>query len=247
MVNNEHVEPAATEPLPTASPAPAQPAPATPDDAAAPSGSAAPGRAGGSSAPDVIDALSVPVATGVPVAGDEPAPATPRLTKREGRSPRDMAMSLLVLMVPIALLLIFYRVVLDGDEPLTVDPSSSIQLASKQFTVLAPAGLGPDWRVTAATFKREAGGATLRLGYVDPDDNPVQLVESTTPADTLVPAEVGKEGKRTGAYRTDARSWLAYSGRPDETALILTEAGRTVLIIGKTGQKNLETLAGSLK
>jgi hypothetical protein len=181
-----------------------------------------------------------------PAATDTPT-ASARLTKREGRSPRDMALSLLVLIVPIALLLVFYRVVLSGDEPLTVDPASSIQLASKEFAVLAPAGLGEDWRVTAATFKRENGGATMRIGYVDPDDNPVQLVESTQPAATLVPAEVGRDGKRTGAYRTDARTWMVYSGRPGETALIFTETNRTILVLGKTKQANLEKLASALK
>lgn len=194
----------------------------------------------------MLDALSVPIATGVPVE-DEPAAEKPRLTKREGRSTRDMALSLVVLMVPIVLLLAFYRVVLGGDKPMTVSPDSSLQLASKEFTVLTPTGLGSDWRVTAANFKREKEGVTLRIGYVDPDDNPVQLVESTVASDTLVPAEVGVAGKRTGAYRTEASSWLVYSGRPQETALILTETGRTVLIIGKTGQSNLEKLASSLK
>ncbi|WIM95897.1 DUF4245 domain-containing protein [Actinoplanes oblitus] len=180
-------------------------------------------------------------------AATETAPAQPRLTKREGRSPRDMALSLLVLIVPIALLLVFYRVVLSGDEPLTVDPGSSIEVASKEFTVLKPTGLGDDWRVSAATFKRESGGATLRIGYVDPADDPVQLVESTVPADTLVPAEVGREGKRTGAFRTDAHAWMVYSGRPGETALILTEGDRTVLIVGKSSEANLEKLAASLR
>lgn len=174
-------------------------------------------------------------------------PATPRLTKREGRSTRDMALSLTVLLVPIALLLVFYRVVLSGDQPLTVDPASSIQLASREFTVLAPAGLDQEWRVTAANYKNEKDGATLRIGYVGPDDAPIQLVESTVPADTLVPAEVGRAGKRTGAYRTDARTWLVYSGRPDETALIFTDATRTVLIIGKTDQPTLEKLAVALR
>jgi hypothetical protein len=177
----------------------------------------------------------------------ETAPAPQRPAKREGRSTRDMALSLLVLIVPIALLLAFYRVVLSGDEPLTVDPASSIELASKEFTVLKPTGLGDDWRVTAATFKRTAGGATLRIGYVDPDDAPMQLVESTTPADTLVPAELGREGKRTGVFRTDAHAWMVYSGRPGETALILTESNRTVLIVGAATQPNLEKLAASLK
>ncbi|BCJ42898.1 hypothetical protein GCM10010168_03620 [Actinoplanes ianthinogenes] len=180
-------------------------------------------------------------------AATETVPAQPRLTKREGRSPRDMALSLLVLMVPIALLLVFYRVVLSGDEPLTVDPGSSIELASKEFTVLTPTGLGDDWRVTAAAFKRENGGATLRLGYVDPDDAPVQVVESTVASATLVPAEVGKDGKRTGVFRTDDHAWMIYTGRPGETAYILAEGTRTVLIVGGSSEANLQKLAASLK
>ncbi|GAA2683063.1 DUF4245 domain-containing protein [Actinoplanes palleronii] len=180
-------------------------------------------------------------------AATETAPAPMRLTKREGRSTRDMALSLLVLIVPIALLLVFYRVVLSGDEPITVDPAPSIQQASKEFTVLQPAGLDADWRVTTAAVRRTAGGVTLRIGYVDPDDGSAQLVESTTPAETLVPAEVGKDGKRTGAYRTEQRTWLVYSGRPGETALIFTEGKRTVLIVGTSSQKTLEQLAASLR
>ncbi|WP_231956801.1 MULTISPECIES: DUF4245 domain-containing protein [unclassified Actinoplanes] len=193
------------------------------------------------------ESSAAPVPAGATSSAAPAASASPRLTRREGRAPRDMALSLAVLMIPIVLLLVFYRVVLNGDKPLTVDPSSSFDLASRHFTVLKPAGLGKDWRVTAATFKDEKGGAILRIGYVDPDDNPVQLIESTTPADTLVPAEVGKDGKRAGAYRTDARTWMVYTGRPGETALIFSDTGRTVLLVGKTGQPNLEALANSLK
>src|SRR5215212_11607591 len=76
---------------------------------------------------------------------DAPAAATtPSLGKREGRSPRDMALSLAVLLVPIALLLVFYRVVLSGDAPVNVDPAPAFQeaRAAAAFTVLEPQGLG---------------------------------------------------------------------------------------------------------
>jgi hypothetical protein len=172
----------------------------------------------------------------------------PKLGKREGRSPRDMAMSLLVLLIPIALLLVFYRVVLGGDDPVKVDPSSAIQEAQQAaiFPVAVPAGLGDDWVVTAATFRRAADGATLRLGYVDPDDDSVLLVQSSVSADTLVPAELGKEGKRTGTFRDDAQSWLRYEGRPGEVSLVLVQQGRTIIVIGRTQEKNVEQLAASL-
>ncbi|MEV6298180.1 DUF4245 domain-containing protein [Actinoplanes sp. NPDC051861] len=173
-------------------------------------------------------------------------PETPRLAEREGRRPRDMVMSLLVLIVPIALLMTFYRVVLDGDEPISVDAAPAIQQASKEFPVAQPAGLGDDWHIASATFRRETGGATLRIGYVDRDDDPVLLVQSTVEAATLVPAEVGKEGKRSGTFRDDVRTWMVYDGRPGEIALISTEQKRTIIILGRTDQENLEQLAAAL-
>ncbi|WP_435869596.1 DUF4245 domain-containing protein [Actinoplanes xinjiangensis] len=174
-------------------------------------------------------------------------PPAARLSAREERRPRDMILSLLVLLVPIALFLTFYRVVLDGDQPIAVDPTSSIELAAREFPVARPAGLGDDWHVTSANFRREDGGATLRLGYVDPDAEPILLVQSTIAPDVLVPAEVGAEGKRTGAYRTGERTWMRYTGRKNETALILTEQPRTIVIIGNSADTtNLEKLAAAL-
>ncbi|MEU4562123.1 DUF4245 domain-containing protein [Actinoplanes sp. NPDC023936] len=176
-----------------------------------------------------------------------PAPAPARLAPKEGRRPRDMAYSLLVLLVPIALVMIFWKVVLDGDKPIPKDTTSAIQSASRQFTVVQPAGLSEDWYVTSATFREENGGATLRLGYVDPDADPILLVQSTVPAATLVPAEVGEKGKRTGTFRAGNRTWMTYSGRPGETAFIVTEQNRTILLIGETDREDMETLAAALR
>src|SRR3954471_4983105 len=91
-----------------------------------------------------------------------PADEAPtRLGRGQERSPRDMTLSLVVLLVPIALLLIFYRVVLSGDAPVTVDPAPTIQEAQQAalFTVAVPRGLGDDWHTASATFQRESGGA----------------------------------------------------------------------------------------
>jgi Protein of unknown function (DUF4245) len=186
-----------------------------------------------------------------------PAPATDpadsgaegtRLARGEERSPRDMAMSLAVLLVPIALLLIFYRVVLSGDAPVTVDPAATIQEAQQAaaFTVAVPQGLGDDWHTSSAKFARQTTGATLRLGYVDPDKDPVQLVESSIPADSLLPGELGDKAKALGNFRTEAGVWRLYDARPGEKALVLTEPARTIVVVGRTDVENLETLAKSL-
>jgi hypothetical protein len=159
-----------------------------------------------------------------------------------------MALSLAVLLVPIALLLVFYRVVLSGDAPVNVDPGPAIQEAQQAalFPVAVPGGLGADWHVSTATFRREASGATLRLGYVGPGDDPVQLIESSVPPETLLPAELTKAAKPTGTYRSASRAWRQYDARPGEQALVLAEQNRTIVVVGKAGTRSLQTLASAL-
>jgi hypothetical protein len=171
-----------------------------------------------------------------------------KLGRREGRSPRDMAMSLAILLIPIVLLLAFYRVVLGGDEPIEVDPAPAIAQARSAavFPVAEPAGLGDGWRVSTATFRRQPEGATLRIGYVDPDDDPVQLMQSSVPPDTLLPAELSKDAEVRGMFRAPNGVWRRYDARPGESALVLAEPGRTVVVVGRTDAENLETLAAAL-
>ncbi|GGL08446.1 DUF4245 domain-containing protein [Mangrovihabitans endophyticus] len=172
--------------------------------------------------------------------------ATPR--RREGRTPRDMILSLAVLLVPIALMVLFYRGVLAGDSPVSVDaaPALDSARAAHAFEVAAPSGLGDDWHVTAATFRHASDGATLRLGYVDPGGDAVQLVESSIPAEVLLPAELGEQAKPRGTVRTDTQAWRLYDARQGEQALVLTDGGRSIVIIGTAEAGQLRTLAAAL-
>jgi hypothetical protein len=194
-------------------------------------------------APTAPQPAPAPEPAAAPAAAPEPAAAP-----RAERTPKDMAISLLVLLVPIALLLVFYRVVLDGDKPVTVDPAPIVQEAqeAKLFPIAVPGDLGDDWHVSSATFQRLAGGATLRIGYVDQDDNGLQLIESSVPPATLLPAELGSASKQVDIYRSDARMWRLYDARPGEQALVLGETGRTLIVVGRTDARNLEKLASSL-
>jgi hypothetical protein len=159
-----------------------------------------------------------------------------------------MAMSLAVLLVPIVLLLVFYRVVLDGDKPVSIDAAPTIQQArsAAAFPVVLPQGLGDDWHTVSATFKRDTDGATLRLGYVDPESDPIQLVQSSVPTATLLPVELGKTPKAVSTFSDGGRTWQRYTAREGENALLLLEKGRTIIVVGMTESKNLESLAASL-
>jgi uncharacterized protein DUF4245 len=158
-----------------------------------------------------------------------------------------MMLSLTVLIVPIALLLIFYRVVLSGDAPVTVDPTAAIQEARQtaRFPVAVPHP-GEDWHTTSARFVREQAGMTLRIGYVDPDQDPVLLVQSSVPPATLLRAELTEAAEPLDAFRTELGVWRLYKARPGEKALVLTEPARTVIVIGKAGTASLEELVTSL-
>lgn len=157
-------------------------------------------------------------------------------------------MSLGILLVPIALLLLFYRLVLDGDKPVGVDAEPTIQQAraAAVFEVVTPQGLGDDWHTVSATFKRDAAGATLRIGYVDPEKDPIQLIESSIPTATLLPTELGADPEAVGTFRDGARTWQRYDARPGENALLLLEKGRTIIVVGTTESKSLESFASAL-
>lgn len=226
-----------------ANPEPAAPAPAAAPPAAPASTAAAPVAAVPAAADPAVAATDVAAAAaaGPSLAGQE------QLGRRGERSPRDMALSLAVLLVPIALILIFYRYVLSGDAPVVVDAAPTIQEAqSAQVFPIAVPHLGADWHTASATWQRTSAGGTLRIGYVDPDKDPVQLVESSIDVKTLVTGELTSSAVPRGTFQAGARSWHRYAGRPGEEALVLFEQGRTIIVVGKTNARNLDALASSL-
>ncbi|MBM0231974.1 DUF4245 family protein [Micromonospora sp. STR1_7] len=181
--------------------------------------------------------------------GERPAPP-PRLEPaRSERSPKDMAISLLVLLIPIALLLAFYRGFLGGDQATTVDPTSAVEQArsANVFPVSQPQGLGADWRTVSARYQTVDGGANLRIGYLTPEGRGVQLVQSSVPAERLLPAELTDQGQPQGPTELAGRTWQRYTARGNQQALVLLEPTRTVLVIGDARDNELRELAGSLR
>ncbi|GAB3969465.1 DUF4245 domain-containing protein [Plantactinospora veratri] len=195
-----------------------------------------------------------------PAAGPEPEGAGPEgagpddeqvvpAAIRSQRSTKDVVMSLLVLLVPIALLIGFGRVVLGADQPVVVDPAPVFQQArnANAFPVGEPTELSDGWRTVTAQFRREAGGATLRLGYLSPDGGGVQLVQSSLPADELIPAELTRDGRPQGTVEVAGRSWQRYTARPGESALVLLEPGRTVLVVGQVPERDLRRIVVAMR
>lgn len=175
---------------------------------------------------------------------DRPAPAS-------SRGPRDLVLSLLVLLIPTLLLVGGYQIISGRTEPVPVDQSQQIDSARRAgFDVAEPTGLGADWVPVSAVFRQEEGGATLRLGYLTPAGAPVQVVESTVPADRLLVRELSDRRSGppvpTGAVTVAGAAWERYAGREGETALVRREPERTLLVVGRADESELRELATAL-
>ncbi|MFG3703821.1 DUF4245 domain-containing protein [Micromonospora sp. NPDC047670] len=235
---------------------PAQPADRVPADQTPPDGQPPAAPTPAAAVPEGEPALVEPAgaagrvpADGAAETGELPAPPPAVDARKSERSPKDMALSLLILLVPIALLLAFHRGFLGGDQPVTVDPAPAVESAraANAFPVSEPVELGDGWQTVSANFQTVEGGASLRLGYVTPEGRGAQLVQSSVPPERLLPTELTAEGQPQGQTDLGGRTWQRYTGRPNEQALVLLEPNRTVIVVGDARDNELRHLAGSIR
>lgn len=176
---------------------------------------------------------------------DRPVPADRPTTG--SRRPRDLVISLLVLLIPVLVLVGGYQLLSGRTEPVAVDPSSAIIAAQQAgLRVAEPAGLAPSWVPVSAVFQPGEGGGTLRLGYVTPAGDPVQVVQSSLPADDLLAGELSEGAEPASEIDVGDAVWQRYPGERAETALVRREVDRTVLVVGSASQDELRALAAAL-
>jgi Protein of unknown function (DUF4245) len=159
-----------------------------------------------------------------------------------------MALSLIVLLIPILLVVTLFRL-RGGEDVVVIDPAPAIAQAraANAFPVEAPSGLSDEWRPVAAAFQRPEGAAVLRLGYVTPSGGAVQLVESDEDVEALLRRELGDEIRPPlGTETVSGRDWQWYQARGSELALVVTDRDRTVIIVGQAERAELRRLAESL-
>jgi hypothetical protein len=164
--------------------------------------------------------------------------------KRPSRTGRDMALSLIVLLIPLALIVGIFRL-RGGEDVVVVDPAAAIgqARASHLFPVAAAEGLGAEWRSISANFSAANGTGTLRVGYVTPEDGTVQLLETNEDPQALLPREFGPDGEPTGTVDVDGTVWRTYRVRGSEQALVLTTSDRTIVVQGQASPEELQELA----
>jgi Protein of unknown function (DUF4245) len=174
-------------------------------------------------------------------------PAIPAgASRRLGRTPRDMALSLLVLLVPIFVLVGVYRF-LGGESPTVVDPSSAYDdaRAAHVFPVAEPS-LPPGWQPVSSTFGRGDAGAVLRVGFRSPHGGTAQLVESNVTAGALVSSELGPGAQDDRDATVAGQQWQRYTAAKGDHAYVLSQPDRTVIVMGRAADAELTQLAGAV-
>ncbi|HEY2673533.1 MAG TPA: DUF4245 domain-containing protein [Rugosimonospora sp.] len=179
------------------------------------------------------------------------APAEPAARQAAGgRSARDMALSIAVLVIPIFLLLGVYRVFFAGDAPIAVDASQTYATAKHDapFPVLEPSGQPGGWTAISATVGKVSDGWVLRVSYVPPAKTGLQLVESNRPVNSLLADELGGSAQPGNLERIGGRAWREYpSVHTGARALVVVDDGRTTIVTGTASDTDLRAFAASLQ
>jgi Protein of unknown function (DUF4245) len=106
-----------------------------------------------------------------------------------------MALSLIVLLIPVVLVIVAYRTLYQGDTVVTVDPTEAIASAGRNgLTQLPPATAPEGWLIVSATFR----DGVLRIGYLDRDQKGVQLVQARGTLEQPRAGEKALVGSRDG-------------------------------------------------
>src|SRR3954453_22615907 len=114
--------------------------------------------------------------------------------------------------------------------------------------VLAPTDLPRGWRANAATFGSARGRAHLHIGFATPGSLFAGVDESNGPPAQLLSGVLGPRGTTvTGTTTIAGETWETRRSQRGEQALTVTRGPLTVVVTGSATERQLRTLAGSLR
>lgn len=162
------------------------------------------------------------------------------------RRPRDLVISLLVLLVPVLVLVGGYQILAGRTQPVEIDPAPAITAARADgMAVRAPDGPA-GWVPISAVYAQEGHGGTVRIGYVRPDGGSAQLIQSGAPADLVLAAVLPAGATPAGTVAVAGQPWQHYTAGSGEQALVWLEPELTMLVIGRMSDGELAELAAAV-
>ncbi|MFG3339395.1 DUF4245 family protein [Glycomyces sp. NPDC048151] len=176
------------------------------------------------------------VEDGAAEGGTAPAAATAR---PKPRRLRDMAMSMAVLLVPIAVFYVGWQWVASDRQVSVVDTSENHATAASLGLAAIEPELTDEWKAISTDLAVEGETVVLRTGYYSPEGHGLQLVETNGTA-----ADVNEELTGAGTpVEAAGIEWAAYESATSET-WVAEIGGETVAISAETdGAGDLAELA----
>jgi hypothetical protein len=160
---------------------------------------------------------------------------------RRIRRPRDMVLSLAILLVPIVLILGVGRFLFGDSTIATVDPDTALQGAARATMQPLPRPSPPAaWRVVSAQYQ----DGVLRIGYLAPSGKGVQLVQGT--AADLINSELGDDARPSGEVQAGGKFWSHWDARESTSALTRRAGATTIIVFGTASSADLALLAGTV-
>jgi len=172
--------------------------------------------------------------------------------------PRDMLISLGVLLVPI-LLISWWFTRTPADAPVqTVDWQSVLtqSRAVSPYPLLGPVGLPDTWVATKAQWSKTgepavnqeaAPGNTWQLGLLSPDQIYVSLTQRDAAGPALV-AQISRSGVQDGTSAVGGVTWTRWVSTDDRTrTLSRVDGSVTIVVSGDMSYAGLEAFASTLR
>ena len=168
-----------------------------------------------------------------------------------------MVISLLVIMIPVAILA--FVLTRGQDEPVvkTVDWQPVAAQARQQapFEILTPVELPAGWRATQTSWTKigqadptgnESVRNRWRLGVLTDQDIYIELDQVDKQAGDFVD-DITREGQPDGTSQVDGQTWKRLVTDDDRTrSLVLATPAVTTVVSGDTSYQQLETYVGLL-
>jgi hypothetical protein len=182
----------------------------------------------------------------------------PLVTPSSAPSPRDILLSIVVLLPVIGLVALVGRgcsfspggPTVDPDSAPRVDATPALVAAARQlpFPVRDPA-VPPAWRANS-TDRRPAPGdqSAVRVGWLTDGGRYLRLVQTAPAPDEapLVTAETQAPPQALGVVDVAGRTWVRYAAPRGEEAWVTTADGVRWLITGDGTEADFRTLAGAV-
>ncbi len=181
------------------------------------------------------------------------------MADRRNKTTRDMALTMGVVVVVIAIFAIFEGGFTFAPGGATAGPAPTADVVgnfgqaqrSVTFPITVPRGIPADWHPNSFTITDPQADSlgkvsTVRGGWLTADGAFVMLAESSGSVPQVLDQEVGAAGRVNGTVTVGGSQWSVTAGVRDEAAWVRTDGQTTYLITGNADQADFRTVAAAV-